>query len=218
MKIGIAGEREEYRNYVAVAEGLGHSTVTGLSVPDFSCCDFLILPGGEDLCPDLYGEEMAGSVSTNRELDKAQLALLDEFVKTRRPVLGICRGHQMINVYFGGSLIQDIFPNPIHREQEKKGEDVFHPVMALGESFFRREYGERFVVNSFHHQGVKKLGEGLVPLLVAEDGINEAFCHESLPICGVQFHPERMCLEKRRLDTADMLPFFTHLFQMKNRS
>lgn len=100
-------------------------------------------------------------------------------------VLGICRGHQVINVFFGGTLVQDL---PGHGAAGDI--DRLHFVRTAA-SPLRELYGERHVVNSAHHQAVDRLGSGLRALQWAPDGTVEALCHRTLPVWGVQWHPER---------------------------
>ena len=102
------------------------------------------------------------------------------------PVLGICRGLQTVNVFFGGTLCQDI---PGHAAQN--GADRLHRIRT-SPSPLRGLCGENCVVNSAHHQAVDRLGAGLEAVQWTADGVVEALCHQTLPVWAVQWHPERL--------------------------
>ena len=173
--------------------------------------DGLILCGGADIDPAYYGEALAGSVGILPERDKNDFAFTKAFVEAGKPILGICRGHQILNVYFGGSLCQHIPTTDLHRIPG----DAVHWVAAEEESFLSRVYGQRFRVNSHHHQGVNRLGKDLrITLRCEADGTVEALAHDSLPIFSVQWHPERMCLSREREDTVNGLAVFRHFLQL----
>lgn len=172
----------------------------GLS--DISPFDGLLLAGGPDLDPALYGEQPHPKTSVDPDRDAAELALIRAFIDAKKPIFGICRGIQLINVVFGGSLIQDI--------PEEFGVNhmmVTHHVRQLEGSPFGF-LGSDLTVNSTHHQAVRKLGEGLVCDAVNNEDICEALHHMSLPIWGVQWHPERMTDAERTDGQDDMLPLF----------
>ncbi len=213
MKILIAGKKEDTENYQNALRELGVQYVCNLTLEEIDAFDGLLLPGGGDVDPLFLNEENKGSENIDTALDMAQFAILSEFVNSGKPVLGICRGHQVINVYFSGELIQDLGDdgNATHRRSDETGDKV-HETTAVAGSFIAKLYGEGpFATNSAHHQGLGKLGHGLIAVQSAADGVNEAICHESLPIYGVQWHPERMCFEKARPDTVDgskVLAFF----------
>ncbi|MBQ7034180.1 MAG: gamma-glutamyl-gamma-aminobutyrate hydrolase family protein [Clostridia bacterium] len=119
--------------------------------------------------------------------DRLELSCIHSFLKANKPILGICRGMQMLNVAFGGTLTQHLPTAHLHLAP---GEEIFHGVRTEG--FMKKLYGRNLTVNSSHHQGVDRIGRGLIPAAWASDGVVEAFYHERLPIIGVQFHPERM--------------------------
>ena len=204
-KIAIPAREERVQNYINCLRSLGHSpeAVYGEISPDEY--DGLLLPGGGDIDPARYGQEPDGSWPPDKELDAIQLAALDAFIKAGKPVLGICRGHQLINIYFGGTLIQDL-PNAEDHKMVETGDgrtDNRHEVTAYPDTFMRKVYGGRAAVNSAHHQAIDRLGEGLIEAAMSDDGVVEAVYHETLPVWGVQFHPERMCCAFASDDVAD---------------
>ena len=130
------------------------------------------------------------------------------------PVLGICRGMQLINVFFGGSLIQNL--DASFRHARRGGDpDRVHDSFARKGSWIEEIYGGHFFHNSAHHQGVKELGDGLViDSRSACDGVPEALHHSCLPVYGLQWHPERMCLSLEREDTVNGLPVFQYFCRL----
>lgn len=159
----------------------------------------LVLQGGSDLAPESYGESPIGKWLGDRIRDEYELELMDLFLKAGKPVLGICRGFQVMNAYYGGTLFQDIEtqrPDSIKHRDAVEYDRVHHGVRFVEGSFMDNLYEgeENPMVNSVHHQAVKDLGKGLVPQAYSsEDDILEAFIHESAEpgkIMGVQWHPE----------------------------
>ena len=189
-------------NYIsAIEDAGGRAEARYLPWPDQSY-DGLLLAGGGDMDPVLFGQTNRGSRGIDRARDEAELALLDGFLGAGKPVLAVCRGHQVVNVWLGGDLIQDLDPAlaAFHGGGE---EDGVHPVRAGKGSLLYRLYGPVFPVNSAHHQALGRLGKGLTVSARSEGGVVEAVEHESLPLVSVQFHPERMTGERARPDTVD---------------
>ena len=160
----------------------------------------LVLCGGVDVAPELYGEEkLNDTVEVYAERDAMEWALLDGAREAKVPVWGVCRGLQVLNVYLGGSLWQDL-PSQRPEGLEHSINDpkdhlahtvkVLEPGMPLGEVLAR----ETAWVNSRHHQAVKKLAEGLVPVAESPDGLIEAFVLDRPDwwVRGVQWHPENL--------------------------
>lgn len=159
--------------------------------------DGLVLIGGADIDPLLFNEEPHRHIgSVVRKRDDSDLLLMKAAYKRQMPVLGICRGQQIMNVAFGGTIIQDI-PSQVentilHKQPSKRGE-LAHTVAVKTPKFKEIFTEETFRVNTFHHQSVGKLGEGLLVSAVAKDGIIEGIEHESHPYCvAVQWHPEEL--------------------------
>lgn len=196
LSFGIRAE-----NYINATIKLGALPISGYCpAPDLSC-DGLILCGGSDVHPKYFGEDINGSEEIDIMRDEAELRLADAFIKAGKPVLGVCRGHQLLNIYFGGGLIQHLDTAANHSSGGSV--DLVHSVKACDDSLVGRLYGCAFFVNSHHHQGLSKIGKGLRVTAVSEDGTVEAIEHKSLPVWGVQWHPERMCFENSRCDTVD---------------
>ena len=170
--------------------------------------DGLLLCGGSDVDPKHYGEEINGSVGIDAERDAVEFELMNAFIAAGKPVMGICRGHQFINVYFGGSLYQDIEEAELHKGGKA------HLVTSAPDSVVHSLYGESFSVNSTHHQATKELGKGLRVAAVWNGKYVEATEHTSLPIITVQWHPERMCFDYSREDTVDGALILKHFVEM----
>ena len=206
VRAAILGYAERVGNYIAALEAVGVEPLVTLSPAEAAGCAGLLLPGGGDVDPARFGQPDRGSRDIDLPLDEAQLTTLDLFVRAGRPVLGICRGHQVLNIYFGGDLVQDLPTALTHMATEH--DDRLHPAALAPGSLLYRLYGDTAPVNSAHHQGLDRIGAGLRATAFAPDGVIEAVEHESLPILGVQFHPERMAFAHARPDTADGAPIF----------
>lgn len=157
-------------------------------VPEYvSMVDAVILIGGvNDLDPSFYGHENNGSKGCNLNQDKFEFAILDEAIKQNKPILGICRGMQLINVYFGGSLIQHLENSDLHLQYPKQ-EELVHEVFIKNSRFFT---DKEISVNSVHHQACDFVPDTLRVTAKSNDGTVEMIEHVSLPIVGVQWHPE----------------------------
>ena len=159
--------------------------------------DALVLCGGEDVEPARYRTPPSPNLGkVNLARDAWEYALLDEAVKRRMPVVGTCRGHQIINVYFGGTLWQDL-PSEYFGSIPHSGGDrptAMHPIAITPGSRLSMLMGgaTNAVVNSWHHQAVKELAPGFKVTARSPDGVVEAIESETMPVAGVQFHPEIM--------------------------
>lgn len=176
-------------NYITAVKRVGGEAAGGYLPIYEEDYDGLILCGGGDVHPRYFGEEIRGANNIDKRRDEAEFALLEAFLAAEKPVMGICRGIQVINVYFGGSLIQHL--DCAHEHSSFAAHDLTHSVRAVKGSMIHSLYGDEFTVNSYHHQAVGGLGKGLVATAFCGDVI-EAVEHESLPVFGVQWHPERV--------------------------
>ena len=212
MKILVCGSGDPQNNYAVALRELGAEPVSKYAPEVDTNYDGMILCGGCDVDPARYGEEINGTGEIDPVRDAAEFALLDAFVKAGKPVFGICRGHQLMNVYFGGSLHQHLPDADLHT-MTSAGDNV-HEITALQDSILGKLYGEKFFVNSSHHQGVKRLGDGLAATAFWQGEYIEAFEHTKYPMFGVQWHPERMCFKHKREDTVSgdlVLKYFLDL-------
>ena len=161
----------------------------------------LVLCGGIDVEPERYGEVTLphANVETSPERDAMEWNLLDAAREAQIPVWGVCRGLQVLNVYLGGSLWQDLptqWPSQIDHSVSDTPDVLAHTVQVIEP---RSPLGERLtrdvpLVNSRHHQAVKRLGDGLVPVALSPDGLVEAafLDGDGWWVRGVQWHPENL--------------------------
>lgn len=189
LKAAIAGRPQFTSNYESILQDLNISPIVTLSHGELEHCDLLILPGGGDITPAFFGQKNKGSKNIDTELDILQIQALDLFVRLKRPILGICKGMQLIHVYFGGNICQHLPTASLHEYREG---DQLHMTEAVSESVLGKLYGSHFIVNSAHHQGIVLPVRQLMVIQTADDGVIEGIQHTDLPIIGVQWHPERL--------------------------
>lgn len=158
--------------------------------------DGLILSGGHDVNPLLYGEEPNKLLSDiYPERDTFDLTLIEEATKLKMPILGICRGHQILNVSNGGTLYQDLSlakDSYIKHNQEKLPSQGTHTVNIEKNSILYSILGDTAIVNSFHHLSVNKVGKGFKAVAYSKDGVIEAIERNKPFALGIQWHPEMM--------------------------
>jgi putative glutamine amidotransferase len=159
--------------------------------------DGLLVTGGNDLSTQLYGEEPCkkqGQFSPER--DHLDLASIRAAFRREKPILGVCRGIQAINVCFGGTLYQDLEQEKeftVKHYQESESSCVSHTVKIQQNSVLFPLLGEEVLTNSFHHQAVKKVADGFAVGALAKDGVVEAIELGKGPfVLGIQWHPEMM--------------------------
>lgn len=198
---------EKQANYAEALSACGMEPVFSLDVKDAAGCDGLLLCGGGDIEPKWYGQEDRGSKNFEPLRDEMEIPLVRDFIEAGLPILGICRGLQVLNVALGGTLVQDLPTAATHAWEESTG-DKQHMVEAAPGSFLEALYGERFPTNSAHHQGAGQIAPLLQIAAKAPDGVVEALCCPEKKIYAVQWHPERMMLARSREDTVDGTPIF----------
>lgn len=200
-------------NYVKAMSHFDAECINTREIPeDISGYDALILPGGDDIDPVFFHQEMNGTREVDHDLDVTQLTLCREFAKAGKPILGICKGAQIINVCFGGDLIQDL-PDGIrehHTYHSGLGTGEYHETKIVPGTFLADLYGEHVVTNSYHHQAIGKVGEDLAVLQRSDDGVIEFLAHKTLPIYASQWHPEKNCWETAEEGVADGAPLFAY--------
>lgn len=161
----------------------------------------LLLIGGRDVDPSRYGEKAtAAVVPDDPERDASEIALVHEATRRGMPVLGVCRGAQLLNVAFGGTLVQELQPPGGHARNGRAttgdpADPPGHTVRIAEGSKVAELFGDDPLhVNSFHHQAVATLGNGLVATAWSEpDGVVEGIEHGGIPlVVGIQWHPERL--------------------------
>ncbi len=159
-------------------------------------CDGIIFTGGQDVSPEIYFENPSSKLKKTCSIrDEFEVPLLKKALDANLPILGICRGLQLINAVLGGKLYQDIpsqLPTHITHSQQKPYDAYIHNVKLIQDSPLNKLLGQNEIfVNSLHHQGVKKLANCLKPMAVSEDGLIEAFYSiEHNFLWAVQWHPE----------------------------
>jgi len=195
------------QTYIRILENLGalpvmiplqmsEATLRGI----FERLDGLFLPGGEDIDPSHYGAERHPLLGgTDKERDRTELLVTQWAIEEGMPLLGVCRGLQVINVACGGTLYQDLHDECpyLHKHDYTpptyERYRVSHTITIEADSRLAQSLGVVHEVNSMHHQGINQLGVGLRVVARAEDGLPEAVELPVLPFTvGVQWHPEEL--------------------------
>lgn len=227
----LAGDSHTHANYVSFLDRMGYQVLPldRISATLFPCMgslyfltyDLLILPGGGDFSSALYQTQNMHASTDNTSacsdftpysvaLDMLQFSLLTDALHKRVPIIGICKGMQLINVYFGGTLFTDL-KSTRHISPCK---DTYHAITALPswllslqlqrlsptpstKTAWKRHrilqlLSSIQIVNSFHHQAVRTLAPDFICLQRSSDRITETMIHPSFPIIGFQWHPERL--------------------------
>lgn len=154
-----------------------------------SSYDGLIIPGGTHVHPSFYGQKtLCKKHKYDLSLDKMEIALVRNFMKAKKPILGICRGAQLVNVVLGGTIKADI--------GKKHYKWAYRKTNTVAKTRMRKLFGKSVKTLHYHHQAVKRLGRQLKVSMKDPDGTIEAFEHKTLPIIGVQFHPEKNYVTK----------------------
>lgn len=178
---------------VVITQALNEQLLSDL----ISRVDVVFFQGGCDVNPAKYGEQPAPKLGrVSEERDAFEYAVLREVAKQRKPCMGTCRGLQVINVFFGGSLYQDLPTDVPSNVNHRPGGDSHKPMhtinVAKDSRFYKILKKETMGVNSMHHQAVKRLAPGFRIVATAPDGVVEAIECDSLPISAIQFHPENL--------------------------
>ena len=192
--------KHEYYEAVAQAGGIPIILVNieppSLLEPLWESLDGLLITGGGDMHPSHFGQNphpMLGETTKRR--DELELAVFKYFFERQKPIMGICRGHQVINIALGGTLHQDLscLKKEVltHVDSEQSGK-VMHKVTVDKDSRLFKIVGASIIeTNSSHHQVIDKLGRDLRAVAFASDGVIEAIEHQSYPfLMGIQWHPE----------------------------
>ncbi len=169
-------------------------------IPFLAEMDGFVFQGGADISPLTYGDAPIenGKWPGDPHRDQYELKIMDYAFKNAKPIFAICRGFQLANVYFGGTLHQDLkfeTGTPVMHRDAQIYDRVSHEVTCTKDSLLQKIYGkDRFTVNSVHHQGVKKLGKNLViDATCSQDQLIEAFHYQMMQehfVLAVQWHPE----------------------------
>ena len=217
-KILLSISKRPNTSYIKAIEAVGGEP-SAFYVPKLDpTYDALVLCGGADIDPSIYGQENTASVDIDHERDSAEFELFEMYKAQNKPILGVCRGHQLINVAMGAPLIQHLENAHLHSSNIAEF-DLIHDVTADKNGFVGKLYGEKLVTNSFHHQGVGTPAKGLRAVAWSENGkVIEALEHEFLPIISVQWHPERMCCDHLRADTVNGIDIFEYFIKLCKQS
>lgn len=174
------------QRYVSACNQVGLQAELSDNLDNLDRFDGLILPGGEDVEPSLYCQENKSSFNVDYQYDIDSIFAIKYFLSCNKPILGICKGLQIINVALGGTLLQDI--------KGHKATEVIckHKVKQISGNKLSPFYKEAFFVNSIHHQAVDRLGEDLKITYLADDGTIEGIEHTNKNLFAVQWHPERL--------------------------
>jgi putative glutamine amidotransferase len=206
MKIALThtGNPEKHQYYMDWLKANDNIEIVALSaeadnLAELDNCDALVLSGGIDVQPQLYGGETVFSGAPekfNEKRDGFEIAAFESAQAMHIPVLGVCRGMQLINVIHNGTLIQNLGDDTLNKTH-KGTPDKQHPVTIKDNTLLRQLTGEKTgTINSAHHQAVAKLGDGLLINSYAADGTVEGIEWKDKSgkpfMLAIQWHPERM--------------------------
>ncbi|USS86014.1 gamma-glutamyl-gamma-aminobutyrate hydrolase family protein [Fructilactobacillus cliffordii] len=185
-------------------------------IPDYvDIIDGLIIPGGQDVHPQLFSENSVQADEAHYlPHDRWEMGLIEEMMRQHKPILGICRGLQIINVALGGSLHQDVatdFPSSeIEHVEFNQPQAEIHEIAVDTDSGIAHAMGTNPQVNSIHHQALKQVAAPLHVTARATDGVIEAAENDDATVVGVQWHPELMWEVDHR-DEQLFLDFFARI-------
>lgn len=185
FKVLLSGGNQPLTNYTNALSSVRLKYTTSYA----QNTDALLLLGGGDVSPCLYGSRNVCSTDVDIERDCKELFLIERYLKQSKPIFGICRGIQILNVALGGTLNQSLKNLNVHSRLNSTI-DKLHVVKSNENSICSNVFGELFLTNSAHHQSIDKLATPLKISAKSLDGEIEAV--ESNKIFAVQFHPERM--------------------------
>ena len=185
MKVFIYDNGLNLTNYTNALKNLNIDFVLTKNTTLASVCSALLLTGGGNIIPYLYNKPALISSYYDCVTDLAELYLIKQFATQKKKIIGICKGMQAINVYFGGTLtsVENHFFTQINK---------YHLITNTNDSFLCNAFPKTFYVNSCHVEKLDKVARSLKVVARSEDKTVEAIMHKTLPIYGVQFHPERM--------------------------
>lgn len=208
--------KENFVNAILKAGGVPILSAHGDADTYARIADGVMFTGGSDINPVHYGEKpYKEGLSYIDERDEMEIAICKSFYELKKPMLGVCRGIQTINVALGGTLVQDI-PTMVELSAHKQSlfpDKSAHYVRSTEGSAMRKLFGEEFIVNTHHHQSVRDCAPGFRVTAVTDEGVIEAIEHESLPIIGTQWHPERMIGEEN-FEMENMMPLFEYFVEL----
>jgi len=200
-------------NYIKSCEKYGANCIIlpiSKDIMELNFLDGLVITGGNfDINPKYFGQKInTKKIKLKSERTNYEMRLLKKFYRLNKPILGICGGAQLINVFDGGSLIQDIKTN-IKHEQPNPRNETSHKIEIIKGTYlneiFKRKTSK---VNSAHHQAVDRIGKNLKINAISKDGIIEAFKHKLHTYCvGIQWHPEFLIT---KLDETIIKDFIKH--------
>ena len=182
----VFGMNSKYLNWVSQ---FGQPLLLTPGISQINDVDALFLPGGADVSNNLTFL----NTRANPHLDSFDKEELPNYIEKNKPIFGVCRGMQAINVHFGGTL-RNLIGKELHNHQkndsEKTKESLVH---SVNQNYLSRTTARTFSVNSIHHQSIHDLGKGLIIIAKSySDSVPEAIIHENKPIAGVQWHPEKI--------------------------
>lgn len=189
--VGVSSRLEQDKYYLNKTY-LDFLTKLGLEIKllfldsKLSDCDSFFITGGYDINPKLYDEVNTSSKNIDDRNDEIDYKIIKYAVDNKKPLLGICRGIQVINTFFKGTLHQDILKNKKYFSHVKKVN--YHLVELINFDYVKLP--RFFYTHTYHHQAINKLGNDLIVLAKAKDETIEAICHKTLPIIAFQWHVE----------------------------